>query len=139
LQKLKAGSLSATLSDLKLNYGFEIVFMYICEAHSAENWPLSPEAPLNHKSLEDRVVKANNFLQDWPDLNSMLSKPVVVVDSLDDANTISNGLWPERYLLLREGKVVWASTFGSDSELVSMLEAASELFSQHIPEGKVCL
>lgn len=102
--------------------------MYICEAHSAENWPLSPEAPLNHKSLEDRVTKASNFLHDWPDLKRILSRPVVV-DGLDDASTTLNGLWPERYLLLREGTVVWASTFGSDSEMVSLQEAAAELFS----------
>ena len=86
-----------------------VVFMYLCEAHASDSWPLSTNAPRNHRSLEERTSAAQAFLQKWKSLQDAVD--IVLVDSMDDSITISLGLWPERFLLLEHGTVQWASSF----------------------------
>mmetsp|Transcript_32202 Transcript_32202/g.39584 ORF Transcript_32202/g.39584 Transcript_32202/m.39584 type:complete len:105 (-) Transcript_32202:158-472(-) len=83
--------------------------MYLCEAHAADSWPLSTNAPRNHTCLEERVCAAQAFLGKWPNLQDLVD--MVLVDEMDDSTTISLGLWPERFLLLEQGVVKWASSF----------------------------
>lgn len=99
--------------------------MYLCEAHALETWPLSPNAPKNHSSLSDRHQAIEQLLRKFPRFNSLLDE--CLIDHLDDASTISNGLWPERYLLLQGGLVAWASDLSSGSEVAALGKAASEL------------
>jgi len=83
--------------------------MYLCEAHAADSWPLSTNAPRNHQCLEDRISAARTFLEKWQHFRDILD--MVVVDDMDDSLTISLGLWPERFLLLEHGVVQWSSSF----------------------------
>lgn len=99
--------------------------MYLCEAHALDTWPLSPNAPKNHSSLNDRQKATEQLLQKFPSFNSLLDE--CLIDQLDNSSTISNGLWPERYLLMQGDSVVWASDLCCGSEVTALGKAASEL------------
>lgn len=94
-----------------------------------DSWPLSPTAPRNHTSLEERDAAARDFLEKWPSFRSLLDS--VCVDTMDDSTTKSLGLWPERFVLTRGGVVAWASTFADEAptNLTDKLRhAAHEVF-----------
>lgn len=92
----------------------EVVFWYLCEAHAVDKWPLSPQAPRDHKNISERHSAAQRFLAAWPQLQSILSTSLI--ESLDDATTISAGLWPEKFLLLDRGRVLWQSALDQEPE-----------------------
>lgn len=118
---LTEGTLLKTLS----RYQGPVIFMYLCEAHAADSWPLSTKAPQNHRTLEERIRAAKAFMQTWPALREVVHN--VVVEEMDNALTMSLGLWPERFLDLEDGEVQWASSF-KDAEPAQMnRELASEL------------
>lgn len=98
--------------------------MYLCEAHAADSWPLSTNAPKNHTSLEERVCAARAFLQKWPSLQDAVD--MLLVDGMDDSITISLGLWPERFLLLEDGVVKWANSF-EDADPDDIVHELSDL------------
>lgn len=80
----------------------------MCEAQARDSWPLSPDAPRNHTSLEERVSAAQQLLQAHPDFAQLLE--AWYVDDMDDSTTIANGFWPERYIFAVDGRAAWAST-----------------------------
>lgn len=102
-------------------------FLYLCEAHAKESWPLSPDAPNNHGSLNERVAAATSFLDKWPTLKGLAS--ATYVDQMENDTTVCNGLWPERFVLLRHGVVSWASSLIEDStaDLPQKLSEAAQL------------
>lgn len=97
----------SVLADIRRAHGAALLFVYLCEAHAADTWPLSPAAPRSHKSLGERRWAAESFLGRWPDFASELDGSYI--DGMDEASTLANGLWPERYLVVRNGLVAWAS------------------------------
>ena len=101
-----------------------MIFMYLCEAHAADFWPLSTNAPRNHRCLEERVSAAQAFLQKWQSLKDVVD--MVLVDAMDDSVTISLGLWPERFLLIEQGIAKWASSF-EDADPEDMVHELSDL------------
>lgn len=101
-----------------------MIFMYLCEAHAADSWPLSTNAPRNHTCLEERVSAAQAFLQKWQSLQDVVD--MVLVDAMDDSVTISLGLWPERFLLIEQGIAKWASSF-EDADPEDMVHELSDL------------
>ena len=100
--------------------------MYLCEAHASDVWPLSTRAPASHKSLEERIQAAKAFVQAWPQLRDVLHN--VVVEGMENALTMSLGLWPERFLHLEEGEIQWASCF-KDAEPQRMKEELEDAIS----------
>jgi len=110
--KLAEGSLLQTITDIQKSYNLVVLFLYTCEAHAWDSWPLSPNAPENHTSIEERASTARAFLDKWPAFSSLLHGHYV--DDMGDAATIANGLWPERFVLLRDGVATWASTLNDD-------------------------
>lgn len=91
---------------------------------------MSPNAPSNHGSLDERVVAAKSFLDKWPSLKGLAS--AIYVDHMENDTTISNGLWPERFVLLHHGVVSWASSLIEDgtADLPQKLsEAAARIFA----------
>ena len=104
-----------------------VVFMYLCEAHAADSWPLSTNAPKNHTCLEERICAAQAFLHKWQSLQDVVD--MVLVDAMDDSLTVSLGLWPERFLLTEQGVVKWASSFedADPEEMVFELSKISEM------------
>lgn len=114
----------SALADIRRTHGAAVLFVYLCEAHAVDAWPLSPEAPRCHRSLEERQAAAAAFLGRWPDFAGELQG--CYVDGMDDGSTLANGLWPERYLVVRDGIVVWASSFTEDpvQQLKSAVAAA---------------
>jgi len=101
-----------------------VIFVYLCEAHAADTWPLSPTAPPSHKSVAERAAVGLAFLERWPAFAELLHS--WYVDDIGDEATIRLGLWPERYVYLQHGRAVWASTFKEDPNLCDELRAAAE-------------
>lgn len=100
--------MAEALADLRQKYNAVIIFLYLCEAQARDSWPLSTNAPNNHTSLEERVSAGQKLLAEHPGFAQQLEG--WYVDDMDDATTIANGFWPERYVFTVGGKVVWAST-----------------------------
>jgi len=103
--------------------------MYLCEAHASNLWPLSPAAPPSHPSLPARLTKAKTFLEEWPEFQDLLH--CYYVDRMDNATTLEFGLWPERFLLLKDGVVAWANEQTEDihdSIKAQLLTAADRIF-----------
>jgi len=73
----------------------------------------------------ERQEAGEALLSQWPAFAQQLD--AWYIDAMDDGTTIANGLWPERYLVLREGIVTWASTF-SDLDVGVLRVAALESF-----------
>jgi len=79
-----------------------------------EHWPLSPDAPMNHQSLQERQATCKTFLEIWPAFAELLN--ACYVDDMDDQVTNRHGLWPDRSVLLEHGKVVWTSTLSEEPQ-----------------------
>lgn len=92
--------------------GWRVIFVYLCEAHAADTWPLSPEAPCQHKTLQERLTAARALLSSHPDFASAVDE--WFVDTLENTTTVANGFWPEKYVVAREGVVEWASDLTSE-------------------------
>mmetsp|Transcript_85962 Transcript_85962/g.221323 ORF Transcript_85962/g.221323 Transcript_85962/m.221323 type:complete len:81 (+) Transcript_85962:704-946(+) len=58
--------------------------------------------------MEERVAAAEGLLQKHPGFAQQLD--AWYVDEMHDGTTISNGFWPERYVVTVHGRVTWAST-----------------------------
>jgi len=106
--------------------------MYLAEAHAAETWPLSESAPRVHGSVEERLAAAQKLLDTYPEFARLLEGRLYV-DSLDNATTLANGLWPERYLLLEGSEVLWSSTLSFEERTTNvpaqLISAAHSLWS----------
>lgn len=104
--------------------------MYLAEAHAVDSWPLSSKAQKTHSSISHRLEAARSFLREYPELASLIDE--MYVDSMDNATTVSNGLWPERYLLLDGPTVLWASSLRFEDRLADIpthiREAAASLW-----------
>jgi len=94
--------------------------IYLPEAHAAETWPLSANAPHVHTNLQERLTAAHNLLNMYPEFANLL-KDQIYVDNLDNTTTLANGLWPERYLLLEGNHIRWASTLSFEERLTDVL------------------
>lgn len=124
MAKLADGEATGAIADIRVTYDAAVIFVYLCEAHAADSWPLSTRAPRNHKSLDERQTAGAAFLRQWPALAQQIHS--WFIDDLDDQTTITNGLWPERYLLLKEGRVAWKSTLSeTPGDLSNDLHAAA--------------
>lgn len=90
-----------TICELKEAVALEVFFIYLCEAHALDVWPLSPLAPKSHADLAERQTVAEDLLSSFPAFASLLSG--TFLDNMDNEVTETFGLWPERYLLLQGG------------------------------------
>lgn len=112
--------------------GARPALFYLAEAHAAETWPLSENAPSVHGNVEQRVAAACSLLDKYPEMSTILEGRVYV-DQLDNATTLAHGLWPERYLLLEGCEVKWASTLSFEARLADvpaqLAAAARELWA----------
>jgi hypothetical protein len=69
----------------------DFVFVYILEAHAADEWPikeLAEEIP-QHRSVQDRIDCAHRFLAEY----SMHSGIRVAIDNEDDAFVNQYSSW----------------------------------------------
>jgi len=110
---------------LQLSYANKVHFItiYIAEAHAIDEWPLGRTVCLNqHKTLQERVTVANNFVNDY---NYEIP---VFVDGMENTFDYHYGAWPERYFLFdKSGKIIQAAMptneFGYDrSEIDTWLK-----------------
>lgn len=106
--------------------------LYLAEAHAAETWPLSTNAPKVHGSIEERLAAAQNLLAEYPGF-AQLVQGRIYVDDLDNKTTLANGLWPERYLLLEGNHICWASSLSYEERFADvpkqLSNAARELWA----------
>lgn len=121
MEQLADGSLLRALTEIAASC--PIFFIYLCEAHALDSWPLSHNAPPNHRSLCERRLAATSFLTRWPALQGLIKQ--TLIDNMDDRTTVELGLWPERFLFLQGGKVAWASSLTEEGteDLASQLLA----------------
>lgn len=112
MSALKSGELVKALADIRRRTSAEVLFVYLREAHAIDSWPLSPDAIPDQRSLADRQSAGQTVLDTWPEFAEQVSE--CFIDTLDDTTTIANGFWPERYVVVRKGRVVWASSFMLD-------------------------
>lgn len=114
-----------TLADLRRTHGASVLFIYLSEAHAIDTWPLSSDAPRSHANLDNRRDAATRFLSRWPQFAREVQ--FSFVDGMNDENTIAKGLWPERYLVIRDGVVTWASAL-TEEPIGDMWRAATRWF-----------
>lgn len=114
MAKLKSGKLLSVLQSIQAESGACIVLLYLAEAHSKEQWPLSHQAPAAHGDAAQRLVAAEALLASFPTFRVLLDGNVYT-DIVSNDTTLACGLWPERYLLLERDRVQWASTLSFEA------------------------
>lgn len=113
------------LANIRRACGASVFFIYLSEAHALDTWPLSSDAPHSHANLDLRRDAATSFLSRWP--NFAREVQCSFVDGMNDENTIAKGLWPERYLVIRDGVVTWASSL-TEEPIGELWRAATRSF-----------
>lgn len=110
------------------------MFLYLAEAHSHENWPLSLQAPRSHPDAIARAAAVKALLAKYPDFSDLLHGRVYT-DTMNNTAALTYGLWPERYLLLEGDTVRWASTLSFEERMADLPQqlraAASTLWTSH--------
>jgi len=98
-------------------YGKHIDFLcvYIAEAHANDKWPLGRHVDIpSHKSFEDRVDSSDILI------NKYQFKIPVMYDTMTDEFDKNYAVWPERYYIIRDNKLVYifcpTVDFGFDRE-----------------------
>ena len=99
------------LEQLKEQYaGFDMLTVYIAEAHAADEWTLKTSTNGGDESRWDVMLgwtldERRKLAQDWVEW----LKPTTpyVVDKMDDATRLAYGAWPERLVIVEDGKIVY--------------------------------
>ena len=80
------------------------VFVYILEAHAADEWPVKelPQEIPQHKSVDDRIESASRFFVDYP----MHDCFTLAVDNEHNDFVNLYCSWPLRYWIINNEKVV---------------------------------
>ena len=91
------------INDIVHSYSSKVnfVFVYILEAHAADEWPikeLATEIP-QHKCVEDRIACAKRFLSEY----SMHKDIRIVIDNEDDAFVHQ---YPSWYVIFTRIKII---------------------------------
>jgi len=79
------------------------------EAHASDEWPLGTKTQIpQHKTIEDRITAAKNFQKEneW-------TLPLVV-DTIENDFHNAVAAWPERLLILKDGKVEYIQIVSDD-------------------------
>jgi len=89
--------------------------VYIAEAHAKDIWPLGTlESLPSHEIIQDRLNAAQILLSKYK------SKIPMLLDTMSDEFDSEYAIWPERYYVIRAGKIehVFMPTheFGFDHE-----------------------
>jgi len=78
----------------------DFLTVYISEAHTMDEWPYGNKVCLNQpKTIEERLEIANRFVKDTG------YKVPLVVDSIDNIFESKFASWPERYYVIKDGKM----------------------------------
>jgi len=91
------------LNQWKAEFGHAVDFLcvYIKEAHANDIWPLGKHVDLpSHKTFEDRVASSDILLNKYK-----LEIPMMY-DTMDDAFDKEFAVWPERYFIVIDYKMV---------------------------------
>jgi len=83
--------------------------------------------------MTQRLAAAQALLQNFPALLEALDGQIYT-DTFSNDLTLEYGLWPERYLLLENGEVQWASALSFEDRCTipeQLRAAASERWAQH--------
>jgi len=99
--------------------------VYIAEAHAKDIWPLGTlESLPSHEIIQDRLNAAQILLSKYK------SKIPMLLDTMSDEFDSEYAIWPERYYVIRAGKIehVFMPTheFGFDhEEMYALLQKIS--------------
>lgn len=93
----------------------DFLCVYIAEAHAQDKWPLGRHVELTtHANFAERV-SAGDILQDKYNL-----KVKFMYDTMADEFDKAYAVWPERYFIVKDGKMVRVFSptqdFGFDRE-----------------------
>jgi len=107
------------LNGWQQEFGNKIEFLvvYIAEAHASDVWPLGNHVNLpSHKMFEDRVASSDILTGKYG-----LEIPILY-DGMRNFFDEQFAVWPERYYLIRAGKMenIWSPTteFGFDRDQI---------------------
>eukprot|EP00037_Helgoeca_nana_P013078 m.119869 g.119869 ORF g.119869 m.119869 type:complete len:133 (+) comp21821_c0_seq2:1043-1441(+) len=119
------------IQEYALRYGgfADFAYVYIEEAHAADEWPLGAfERHAQPRTIEQRVELARRFARVYSRPTCEGVGPIipVCVDTIDNAFGEAFAVWPERFFVIRGGTVTFISQpcneFGFDrSELEAVL------------------
>jgi len=101
--------------------GIHVILVHIDEAHSTD-WKVAIEdilgvvEPEPHKSLEDRISRADDFIRDY-------APPFpVFIDYFDNRFAETFRSWPDRFIIVDHAKtVVSQATYHSAGELEAVI------------------
>jgi len=79
----------------------DFLCVYIAEAHAKDKWPLGRHVELNtHQTFEERV-SASDIL-----INKYNLRIKMMYDTMADEFDKAYAVWPERYYLVKDSKMV---------------------------------
>lgn len=90
-----------SLAEQYSETGVHFLFVYIMEAHAADEWPIKelPQEINQHRSLEERIEAARNFLVTHP----LHSSFTLTVDNMENDFVDLYCSWPFRYWVIQDG------------------------------------
>lgn len=95
--------------------------VYISEAHAQDEWKLGkPDGVCvnQHKTLEDRIQAAKNFVRDFELPSGEDTSMTIVVDSWENDFDNSFAVWPERAFVVDiDGRLSYISTPTPDGSI----------------------
>jgi len=84
----------------KYKDAIDFLAVYILEAHANDVWPLGTKICINnHKTMEDRLNVANNFVKEYG-----MEIPVLVDEMTNNFNA-QFASWPERFYIVQNGEM----------------------------------
>jgi hypothetical protein len=107
----------------------DFVTVYVREAHASDEWALGSVVSIKqHRSIQERLAAANNFVLEYNYTN------VVVADSMSDEINRIYAVWPERCIVIDGNNTIVHisepdSEFGYNHRRLG--SAVAELFPTH--------
>jgi len=88
----------------KYNKYVDFLVVYISEAHAVDEWPLGDHCVVKqHQNIEERIKMAKKFFKDFH------FKLPMVVDTMKNEFDKLYYIWPERYYVIDNKKIVFSS------------------------------
>jgi len=97
---------------------FNIIVIYISEAHAADEWNLSKKFSINqHKTVEDRINVAKKYVKENDCFKSV--NFTLYVDSIEHEKSFEKTYcgWPERGFIVYKNQLEYIS-FGVPNDIV---------------------
>lgn len=101
------------MTDMKIN-NIGLILVQIEEAHTIK-WPLGfSDHPSNHHTFEDRVERANEFVNQFPEFEN------VYIDGWTNDFEQTYQAWPDRFVLIDKNLIILEkSEYSSNAVIIN--------------------